>query len=125
MKKEAWAGGMLLALLILSFLNLRYLDNKISGMLEILDTSRDYFEAGYYDLAEENLDKVIDIWMSSDGYTHIAIRHSEIDSATDAFYDLKSEVAAQNDGAVGAYEKVRAHLDSIYRMERITLGSIF
>lgn len=126
MKKEFSAAALLIIMLCISIINVRYLDGKIADMLEILDTSREYYDAGYYDLAEEHLDEVIKIWMNSDGYTHIAIRHSEIDSATDALYDLKSSVSSNEGGAAaGAFEKVRAHLTSIAKMEHITLGSIF
>ena len=61
-----------------------------------------------------------------EGYTHIFIRHSEIDSTTDAFFELMSDVRSGDaESAAGSYEKLLAHLSSLYTMERVTLGSIF
>ena len=73
-----------------------------------------------------NLKYLRDFWLGADGYTHIFIRHSEIDSTTDAFFELMSDVRSGDaQSASGAYEKLAAHLDSLYTMERVTLGSIF
>lgn len=71
-------------------------------------------------------EKAAQDWLGADGYTHIFIRHSEIDSTTDAFFELMSDVRSGDaQSASGAYEKLAAHLDSLYTMERVTLGSIF
>ena len=126
MKKEVWAFALLLLMLGAALLNVWYLDNKTEELLDLLSKSQEYYQMGYFEPAEEYLDQAIKIWMDSDGYTHIAIRHSEVDSATDAFYDLQSAVQEhENSNAAGAYEKVVAHLTSIARMEHVTLGSIF
>ena len=85
-----------------------------------------YCYAGRFDLAEEVLSKAADEWLGTDGYTHIFIRHSEIDSTTDAFFELMSDVRSGDaESAAGSYEKLLAHLSSLYTMERVTLGSIF
>ena len=64
--------------------------------------------------------------MDADSYTHIFIRHPEIDSTTDAFYELLDSVSAGDIKTTqGAFEKVEAHLASIAGMEHITIGSIF
>lgn len=85
-----------------------------------------YCEAGQFELAEQELENAAQDWLGADGYTHIFIRHSEIDSTTDAFFELMSDVRSGDaQSASGAYEKLAAHLDSLYTMERVTLGSIF
>ena len=97
-----------------------------SGLTETLELSRAYCEAGRFELAESELEKTSDAWLAADGYTHIFIRHSEIDSTTDAFFELMSDVRSEDaQSAAGSYEKLLAHLSSLYTMERVTLGSIF
>lgn len=126
MKKEIVAAGLLLALLAAAMYNIHFLRGFIGSLTDTLYESRDLCEAGDFDGAEESLRAAIDTWNAKEGYTHIFIRHSEIDSTSDAFYELLSDISSKDaSSAVGAYEKVLAHLTSIYTMEKITLGSIF
>ena len=119
MKREIAAGLVLLLLAIGSWFNLNYLREFTGVLEEQLALSRAYCNAGRFDLAEEVLSE-------ADGYTHIFIRHSEIDSTTDAFFELMSDVRSGDaESAAGSYEKLLAHLSSLYTMERVTLGSIF
>lgn len=85
MKREIAAGLVLLLLAIGSWFNLNYLREFTGGLEEQLALSRAYCYAGRFDLAEEVLSKAADEWLGADSYTHIFIRHSEIDSTTDAF----------------------------------------
>lgn len=126
MKKEIFAAALLAALFLGALLNIRYMEGFIGGLGGMIDESRAYCEAGDLAGAEELLRSAIDEWNAADSYTHIFIRHSEIDSASDAFYELLSYVASGDaDGASGAYEKLSAHLSSLYTMERVTPGSVF
>lgn len=126
MKRELAAAAVLILLLAGSWWNLKYLRDFTGGLSETLDLSRSYCEAGQFELAEQELEKAAQDWLGADGYTHIFIRHSEIDSTTDAFFELMSDVRSGDaQSASGAYEKLAAHLDSLYTMERVTLGSIF
>ena len=126
MKRELAAAAVLILLLAGSWWNLKYLRDFTGGLSETLDRSRAYCEAGQFELAEQELEKAAQDWLGADGYTHIFIRHSEIDSTTDAFFELMSDVRSGDaQSASGAYEKLAAHLDSLYTMERVTLGSIF
>ena len=107
MKRELFAGAVLLLLAIGSWINLNYLRDFTGGLTETLELSRAYCEAGRFELAESEL-------------------HSEIDSTTDAFFELMSDVRSEDaQSAAGSYEKLLAHLSSLYTMERVTLGSIF
>ena len=125
MKKEI---GAILALAILfscSIYNIHYMDNLAETMLIHVDTSRKRAESGDFGQAEAELRQAIDLWSASQGYTHIFIRHPEIDSATDAFYELLSDIISQDfEAAQGSYEKAAAHIRSIAAMEHLTLGSI-
>lgn len=126
MKKEIAAAVIALLLVAGAVVNTLWLKGFIGDLNRTIDDSRASCEAGDFDEAESLLREAIDGWNGAEGYTHIFIRHSEVDSATDAFYELLSLVCAQDaKSAVGAYEKLRAHLDSLYTMERVTVGSIF
>lgn len=126
MKKELAAVSILVLLTGCALVNIAYLRGFINGMAEEISASRLWAERGELPAAEERLREVIDRWVGADSYTHIFIRHSEIDSATDAFYDLLSDLSAGDAGsAAGGYEKLLYHLNSIMTMEHLTFGSIF
>lgn len=126
MKKELIAFSLIVLLAAGSLVNISYLRGFMDSLGNQLALSRTAMEQGDCDTAREVLLDAIDDWLSSDGYTHIFIRHAEIDSTTDAFFDLLSDVCARDtDAAEGAYGKLEAHLASIVGMEQVTLGSIF
>ena len=126
MKKELIFGLILAALFVLVALNI-YVLSGLCGKLQILiDDSRQSMEAGDWDTAIEKAEEAEKLWNKADPYTHIVVRHSEIDSASDAFYELLKALYSEEDGeAKGSYMLLDAHLTSIVGMEKIKLGSIF
>ncbi|MEG1632945.1 MAG: DUF4363 family protein [Oscillospiraceae bacterium] len=126
MKKEIAAAGLLLLLIAGALVNIGYLRGFVGELGDNLALSRSAMENGDAENAELMLRSAIDEWLSADGYTHIFIRHSEIDLTTDAFYELLSDIlAGDSQSAIGSFEKLEAHLASLVTMERVTLGSIF
>ena len=95
------------------------LESKVSDAYESA-------KSGDLDSARSKLDAASEHWLSLDGYTHIFIRHSEIDAITDAFFDFKSDLNDDSSTAYeGSYHRLMAHLESIRTMEQLTFGSIF
>lgn len=124
MKKELCAAVLLAALIVGAGLSVRHMDALAADMLTYLDRSEQFADSGDSARAEQELDKALDIWLHSDGYTHIFIRHPEIDSTSDAFYELKQALAENSEGLSSCYEKLRYHIISIDTMEQFRLGSI-
>jgi hypothetical protein len=126
MKKTIVAAVLLLLLLIGTLFNIRCLDGSIEQMQGYVGAAQGRAEAGDYDGAVASLRQAIELWNGIDGYSHIFIRHSEIDGASDAFYDLLGDLYARDaDSAKGSFEKALYHLESISKIEHITLGSVF
>ena len=76
-------------------------------------------------LAEDALHEAIELWYGAENYTHIMIRHSEVDSATDAFYAaLETILTRDADAAESAIECLKAHLRSIASMEHVSIKSV-
>lgn len=125
MKKEKIAAGIILILLVGAVINVLYLRRFSGDIIEQIQSSQTYCAQEDYDTAELKLRSALNIWLEADGYTHIFIRHSEVDSTSDAFYDaLSCLVAHDQDGAVSAYEKLLYHIDSIVSMEHVTFKSV-
>lgn len=123
MKRELIAGVLMITLIALCALNIAHVDRLTAAMLDEIQLSREACERGDRESARGHFELALENWLSADAYTHIFIRHSEIDTLTDAFYDLLSSVE-NGDECSGAYEKLIYHLESIASMERISLGSI-
>ena len=125
MKREL-AAALLLALLFLGSLwNLRCLDRLIGRLEQETEESIQYARNGDFSSAEQALDRAVDRWVAANSYTHIFIRHPEIDATSDAFFDLKGLLGEQNlPAAEAAYRRLCYHLDSIDEMEHLRLGSI-
>ena len=125
MKKEIAALLLLAALFGGALYYISYMDGLAETLTAQIEEARACTQAGDFKSADRVLRGAIKLWMSSDGYTHIFIRHPEIDSATDAFYELLSDVdAGDGKAAGGAFDKAEAHLSSIASMEHIKIGSI-
>jgi len=125
MKKELCAGAIILLLIAGSILNVCYLDRLSSEITGQIRQSQEACEREDYLTAEQELRDALDLWLASDGYTHIFLRHSEIDGTSDAFYDALSYLTDEDaNGAQGAYEKLLYHIDSIVSMEHVTPRSI-
>lgn len=126
MKKELIAGSVILLLIAGAVINVLHLRALSSSLTEHIQNAQTASAEEIFDRAEKELRAALDTWLDADGYTHIFIRHSEIDSTSDAFYDALSCIAEQDgDGAVAACEKLQYHIDSIVSMEYVTLKSVF
>lgn len=124
MKRELAAGALLLLLMAGAWWNIRAVDRLTGDILAGLDASQEAEEQGDHLAAQAALDKALNRWLEADSYTHIFIRHAEIDSTADAFYELQAQLLAGEGDSNAAYDKLRYHLDSIQRMEHPSLGSI-
>ena len=125
--KKALLGAAILALLLaLSIVNIRFLDGFTGDLISQLNIAEKQSLENDFASSARTLEEAISKWNSYEWYTHIFIRHSEIDSTSDAFYELMSEILDENaQSAQGAFRKLRSRLESIAGMEHITPGSIF
>lgn len=125
-KREFTAVFVLAAMLLLSIWNLKKIDSLTDSIIVLLSKSQNDADNLDTRAALKALNDGLEIWLESDRYTHIFIRHSEIDSTTDAFYELKESLMGENSISTrAAYGKLRYHLESIDKMEHPSLGSIF
>lgn len=125
MKREIAAATLFLLMIAGAWWNLHAVDRLSQDILDVLELSQDAAEQGDLAAAEEAFARGLKRWLDADNYTHIFIRHAEIDSTSDAFYELQDQLLSQEaDSLPAAYEKLRYHLTSIQEMEHLNLGSI-
>lgn len=126
MKREIAAVALLLAMLAGSFVNLSYCDSLTEEIKTELALSRDALEDEDFAKAREHGRAACEQWLSAKKYTHIFIRHQEVDSTSEAFFDLIQLLDEENaSAAASAYDKLVYHLESNDGMEHPRLGSVF
>jgi len=124
MKREYIAVFLIVSIFVLSMMNIRYIENKTQALEGDIETAEKLYFSGDKEGAVSDITASLDAWLSWDSYSHIMLRHSEIDIITDAYYDLLSELQCENETPEASFEKVKEELRSIATKERITLGSI-
>ena len=126
MKREISAAALLLLLIAVSLINLAHTQRLTGQVLNRLDGSKAAMEQENTELALEYWEDAFGIWEDSYSYTHIFIRHQEIDSAAEDFYSLKELILQEErEASAAAYEMLRYRLECIALMEKPTLGSVF
>ena len=126
MRRTIIALSLLGLLAALSTWNLRHIDTLTDRLCGCVELSMRCMDEGDGDAARAAVDAALMLWEEAEGYTHIFVRHSEVDGAADALFALQSAVHSQN------VEESRAmgnaalyHLRSIQGMEHPGWGSIF
>lgn len=126
MKKEIFSVCLLLIMLTAAFMNIHYLNKLTDEISQLVSESKDAAASGEWEKAVSTAEYAEKLWDEKTGYTHVVLRHSEIDTVSDVLYDFISHIYEQdNDASHIAADKVIYHLDSIYRMEQVRFGSIF
>ena len=126
MKKEIISLTILLLVFAGTLINIKVNDHLIEELETEVKGAYSSLSSGDFSKAEEAVNAVTERWLRLDGYTHIFIRHSEISSTTEAFFNFMADVkSADADSAKGSYGLLMAQLDSLKTMEHISIGSIF
>lgn len=126
MKKELFAVVLLAAILALSLWNTHEIKNICGELTSLVESSGHAAESGDWEASRECAEKAIGLWKSREGYTHIVLRHSDIETLSDDFFELMEHISARDSGTVqSAVRLVTEHLRGITDMESLKLGSIF
>lgn len=126
MKKEIIIGCFLIALLVVSFVNIHYLTKLTDNVTNLIEEAEKYAFESNWELAEKKAEEASNLWENSETYTHVVLRHAEIESATDAIYGLLQQVYSKQTGALkGAAQAAISRMKSISSIEKIKFGSVF
>lgn len=124
MKREYIAVALLAAILALTLINIRHIENKAEALCEDIESSEKLYFNGDTEGAVSGIEDSLNTWLSWDSYSHIMLRHSEVDVITDAYYELLSELEGDGKVTEASFGKLKENLRSIVVKERVTLGSI-
>ena len=126
MKKEVFALLLLLLMVVGCLLNLRYLKRFTDTLLTETEEAWQAVQENDWERARSCTEQLLQQWKDADGYTHVFIRHSEISMTTEAICSFLGHLSQESPGdTYGAWQALRAQLESLYGMERLSFGSIF
>ena len=125
MKKEGLAIAIILCVILGSVLNLRFLKSLIHELDAQISEAVAEAEAENWIAAEALASEGMTHWINMDKYTHIFIRHGEIDAVTDAFCSLLGAIKSRDASEIfKAQLALHSRLNELVEMERVTPGSI-
>ena len=126
MKKEVFATALLAVIFALSVANTYFLDRLTGQIIELVEESGRMAAYGDWEKAQNAAEHAARLWKEQDPYTHIVLRHSDIESMNDDFYELLEHIYSHDAGAANSSAAlVSEHLSSISQIEQIRIGSVF
>ena len=124
MKRELIAAFILLALLALSVINVRHIKNKAMTLASEIEDADGLYRGGDSEGSAALVEDSLKSWLGWESYSHIMLRHSEIDLVTDAYYGLLSEIESDDTVPQASFDALIEKLNDIVNKERVTLGSL-
>ena len=124
MKSEYAAFIIIVALLALVLINVNHIENKTLALTEEIELAEKQYFVGDTVGSVSGVEESLNAWLSWDSYSHIMLRHSEVDVITDAYYELLSKLEGETKVSPASFEKLKEALNSIADKERISINSI-
>ena len=125
MKKEIIALTVFLLLFAVSLVNIHALTRLTENIVTLVEEADGFVREEDWEKALKSAKGALRKWEDSGAYTHIIIRHTDIDSATDVLSTLIKEIYAEERGsAIGAARAAIARLRNVAATERLKLRNI-
>lgn len=125
MKLEYIAGVLILIIMVVSFFNTNYVENKTKTLTQDVENAEAQYFNGDGEKAAQSIKSSMDNWLGWDSYAHIMLRHSEVDLVTEAYFELLSKLQSEDTVPEAEFDKLKQQLHSISIMEQISFGSVF
>lgn len=125
MKKELFAGVLLLVLIGLCAWNLRYRSRMCTQLDEAVAQAEASCAAGDPARASETLRAASARWSEAEDYAHCMLPHESTDAVTEGFRRAIRTVETGDPSAAADIALLRVRIQGLADGERITLGNIF
>lgn len=125
MKKELFAGALLLVLIGLCAWNLWYLTRMCTRLDNAVAQAEASYAAGDPARASETLRAAAARWDDAEDYAHCMLPHESTDAVTEGFRRAIRTVEAGDASAAADINLLRVRIQGLADGERITLGNLF
>lgn len=125
MKKELFAGALLLVLIGLCAWNLWHLIRMCTRLDNAVAQAETSYVAGDPARASETLRAAAARWDDAEDYAHCMLPHESTDAVTEGFRRAIRTVEAGDASAAADINLLRVRIQGLADGERITLGNLF
>lgn len=125
MKKELFAGALLLVLIGLCAWNLWHLTRMCTRLDNAVAQAETSYTAGDPARASETLRAAAARWDDAEDYAHCMLPHESTDAVTESFRLAIRTVEAGDASAAADINLLRVRIQGLADGERITLGNLF
>ncbi len=125
MKKELFAGVLLLVLIGLCAWNLWHLTRMCTRLDNAVAQAETSYAAGDPARASETLRAAAARWDDAEDYAHCMLPHESTDAVTEGFRRAIRTVEAGDASAAADISLLRVRIQGLADGERITLGNLF
>lgn len=125
MKKELFAGALLLVLIGLCAWNLWHLTRMCTRLDNAVAQAETSYTAGDPARASETLRAAAARWDDAEDYAHCMLPHESTDAVTESFRRAIRTVEAGDASAAADINLLRVRIQGLADGERITLGNLF
>ena len=125
MKKELFAGALLLVLIGVCAWNLWHLTRMCTRLDNAVAQAETSYAAGDPARASETLRAAAARWDDAENYAHCMLPHESTDAVTEGFRRAIRTVEAGDASAAADINLLRVRIQGLADGERITLGNIF
>ena len=125
MKKELFAGALLLVLISLCAWNLWHLTRMCTRLDNAVAQAETSYAAGDPARASETLSAAAARWDDAEDYAHCMLPHESTDAVTEGFRRAIRTVEAGDASAAADINLLRVRIQGLADGERITLGNLF
>ena len=125
MKKELFAGALLLVLIGLCAWNLWHLTRMCTRLDNAVAQAETSYAAGDPARASETLRAAAARWDDAEDYAHCMLPHESTDAVTEGFRRAIRTVEAGDASAAADINLLRVRIQGLADGERITLGNLY
>ena len=125
MKKELFAGALLLVLIGLCAWNLWHLTRMCTRLDNAVAQAETSYAAGDPARASETLRAAAARWDDAEDYAHCMLPHESTDTVTESFRRAMRTVETGDPSAAADIALLRVRIQGLADGERITLGNLF
>ena len=125
MKKELFAGALLLVLIAGCAWNLWYLNRMCTQLDDAVAQAETSYAAGDPARAVETLRAAAARWSDAEDYAHCMLPHESTDAVTEGFCQAVRALESGAPSAAADIALLRVRIQGLADGERITLGNIF
>lgn len=126
MRKTLSGAALLLILLCAAIFNSHYQKRFLGDMLDEAADAEKLVYSGNVEAGLETLYSLLNRWDAWEEYSHVFIRHTDVEEVSSSFYELLSDLCENDTGSArGSFLSLRHSIESIIKMEQPRFGSIF